>query len=99
MICVEMPTQSRNIVLDPAVKKQMKVIQKRTGLPRKDVVARVLVWLCAQDIEVQKVVMGEIPESLVEQARELALRRMTGVSDETEDPKREVAILNLPPKK
>ena len=70
---------SRNILavqITPRAMEALKVIEADTDWSRKDIVARVMAWIAGQDDEVRKIVLGLCPESLVEQARQIAIARL-----------------------
>jgi hypothetical protein len=84
MICAPMPGP-RNIIsveLVASADKVLKQTVERTKLAKKDVIARMCEWFAEQDVEVQKIVLGEIPASLAEAAKELALQKLRGATVE-----------------
>lgn len=67
-----------NVELVPAADIVLNETAKRTGLAKKDLVARMCAWFASQDLEVQKLVINEIPASMAQHAREIALQRLVG---------------------
>lgn len=72
---------SRNIIsieITPSANSVLRATVKRTSLKKKDILARMCVWFADQDVEVQKIVMGEIPDSLAAAAKEIAIKNLRG---------------------
>ncbi len=76
MLLATMAVASRNILnveIVPAANAALNRACKETGMSKKDVIARMLAWYSAQVQEVQSVVMGHTPASLIPAAQEIAL--------------------------
>jgi len=83
MIPAEMARNVLSTELTPQANAVLKRTCSETKLAKKDVVALIVAWFAEQEPEVQDVVLGRTPPSLVDAAKEIALSRLKASPERT----------------